>query len=613
MTSHSRSGGRVGISLIALLASPLAVVACGDEIQNDYHYNYYGDGGAAEPAAGAPATAGKPPIQRGGSDAGAGEGGGGRNGGGNGGGSEGGEAGETGDGIDPRYPDAPIADTAVADFELDLFGTPGNRYWFAVNEQQLKAMNNGEQGGCPFCGGGIYTPGDSGDAANYVDHLWVTTAAKEPHTADYGKVQVKIVGQSTRQPWDPNSIPNLNIDADQFVKDQRIAGYEHLRFSNGQVGSIFRDRVAYDLYKAVDYPAPLVTYAWVQSNVWGPDISIPYLLVERYKQAFCQRYKTEFGGGCANMWEFYGDFGNYTGGGGGGGIGGAKGGPMMGPVAGVDGSIFDLPENCQVDKCESGRARELEQLMSSTAPGEGYKDALKDYVDWPAYHRFQCLSWIIGTPDDPIHANNNVVIVERADGLFQWLPYSVDISLNLWGTVGLRGSNALSVGCQADPVCWEDTLDACEDVIADFTVANPRKMLKGIYDELDEQGMLRRGDNQQYQNIDAYLSNRLESLPGELEQYRNGNVCEWPWVDCGGHCEYQLCPDQCVPPGMPEEPLPVAGSGPIFMGAGGAAAIGGAPVAGGTMGVGGGIVPSGGMGGDGPVECPKAADKYAIE
>ena len=604
MASLSRSGGRVGVSVIALLGSPLAVVACGDEIQNDYHYNYYGDGGAAEAGAGSPATAGKSPIPRGGSDAGGGGGGGDAGGsGGEGGGGEG------GDGIDARYPDAPIADTAVADFELDLFGTPGNRYWFAVNEQQLKAMNDGQQGGCvPFCGGGIYTPGDSGDAANYVDHLWVTTAGEDPRTADYGKVQVKIVGQSTRQPWDPNSIPNLNIDADQFVKNQRIAGYEHLRFSNGQVGSIFRDRVAYDLYKAVDYPAPLVTYAWVQSNVWGPDISIPYLLVERYKQAFCQRYKTEFGGGCANMWEFYGDFGYYTGGGGGG-MGGGKGGPIPGPFP--DGnSVFDRPENCQVDKCESGRARELEQLMSSTAPGAGYKEALTDYIDWPAYHRFQCLSWIIGTPDDPIHANNNVVIVEREDGLFHWLPYSVDISLNLWGTVGLRGNNSLSVGCQEDPVCWEDTLDACEAVIADFTDADPRKILKDIYDELDQQGMLRRGDNQQYQTIDAYLSNRLESLTGELQRYRDGNVCEWPWVDCGGHCEYEFCQDQCIPPGKPE---PVAGAGPILMEAGGAAAIGGAPGAGGAMGVGGGIVPPGGAGGSGPIECPKAADKYAVE
>jgi hypothetical protein len=577
-------------------------VACGDEIQNDYHYNYYGDGGAQE--AGGPATAGKPPTQMGGSDAGAGEGGGSGDGG-----SGGGNAGEGGDGIDPRYPDAPIADTPVADFELDLFRTPGNRYWFAVNEQQLKAMNGQDGGGCAFCGGGMYTPGDGGEGANYVDHLWVTTAGEEPRTADYGKVQVKIVGQSTRQPWDPYSIPNLNIDADQFVKNQRIAGYEHLRFSNGQVGSIFRDRVAYDLYKAVGYPAPLVTYAWVQSNVWGPDISIPYLLVERYKQAFCQRYKTEFGGGCANMWEFYGDFGNYVGGGGG--MGGAKGGPILDPFPGGQNSVFDQPQNCQVDKCESGRARELEQLMSVTAPGEGFKEALRDYIDWPAYHRFQCLSWIIGTPDDPIHASNNVVIVERQDGLFQWLPYSVDISLNLWGTVGLMGNNAVSTGCQADPVCWEDTLDACEQVIADFTQIDPRKMLADIYDELQEQGMLRGGDKQQYETIDAYLSNRLELLSGELEQYRNGNICEWPWVDCGGHCEYQVCQDPCIPPGEPREPE--GGAGPIPMDAGGAAAIGGAPGVAGSMGVGGGIVPPGGAGGSGPIECPKAADKYAVE
>jgi hypothetical protein len=590
MLSHSKSGGRVGISLIALLASPLAVMACGDEVQNDYHhYHYYGEGGAAEPEAGAPATAGKPPMQSGGSDAGAGEGGGGGHGGG-----------EGGDGIDPRYPDAPLADTPVADFELDLFYTPGNRYWFAVNEQQLKAMNNGQQGGCPFCAGGIYTPGDSGDSANYVDHLWVTTAGDEPRTADYGKVQVKIVGQSSRQPWDPNSIPNLNIDTDQFVKNQRMAGYEHLRFSNGQVGSIFRDRVAYDLYRALDYPAPLVTYAWVQSNVWGPDISIPYLLVERYKQAFCERNKNDFGGGCANIWEFASDFG-YPGGGGG--MGPKE--PFPGGIA----SVFDAPENCQVDKCESGRANELEALMSATPHGAGYKAALTDYIDWPAYHRFQCLSWVVGTPDDQIHASNNVVVVERKDGLFQMLPYSVDISLNLWGGVSLRGNNNLSRGCQADPDCWEDTLDACEDLIADFATIKPKEMLKAIYEELEGQGMLRRGDAQQYQSIDEYLDDRLEYLPSELQLYREGGVvCELPYVECNGECVYEYCPDQCIPPGKPGEPVAGAGPIPMPMEAGGAASAGGAPGVAGTAGIAGGIV-----GGGGPIDCPKAADKYAVE
>jgi hypothetical protein len=562
---------------MALLASPLAMVACGDEIQNDYHY-HYGEGGAAEAEAGAPAKAGKPPIQNGGASEGGGSG-------------EGGGAGVGGDGIDSLYADAPIADTPVADFELDLFDTPGNRYWFGVNEQQLEAMN---QGGCAFCNG-MYTPGNTGAPANYVDHLWVTTAGEEPRTADYGKVQVKIVGNSSRQPWDANNIPNLNIDTDQFVNNQHIAGYEHLRFSNGQVGSIFRDRVAYDLYRALDYPAPLVTYAWVQSNVWGPDISIPYLLVERYKQAFCQRNKTAFGGGCANIWEFASDFGYPQGGGGGFGGMGPK---ALLPLPGGVGSVFDAPENCQVDECESGRARELEALMSATAHGEGYKAALDDYIDWPAYHRFQCLSWLVGTPDDQIHVNNNVVVVERKDGFFQMLPYSVDISLNLWGAVNLRGSNNLSMGCQADPTCWEDTLDACEDLIADFTAIKPREMLKAVYGELEGQGMLRHGDEQQYQAIDEYLDDRLENAASDLQVYRDGGaVCQPPLVDCNGVCAHRFCPDQCVPPGNPGEP--VAGAGPIFMAAGGAPGVGGA------MG--------GGMGGGGPIDCPKAADKYAVE
>ncbi|XYI02304.1 hypothetical protein ACMHYB_22085 [Sorangium sp. So ce1128] len=40
-----------------------------------------------------------------------------------------------------EYPGAPLADTEVAELALDVFGTIGNRYWFAVSEEQLEFMN----------------------------------------------------------------------------------------------------------------------------------------------------------------------------------------------------------------------------------------------------------------------------------------------------------------------------------------------------------------------------------------------------------------------------------------------------------------------------------------
>lgn len=526
MTSASN---RLATSWLALLVAPAALLAaCGDEIHNDYHHYYYGDAGAA---------GGEP-------DGSAGEAGGG--GGGGEAGSGTGEAGAGGaePGVDPRYPEAPRADTEVAEHELELFGVEGNRFYFAVSDAQRQAMNDaGPGGGGPW--GPHYTPG--GSSANYVDHLWVTTAGPEPKTADYGKVQVKVVGQSTRQPWDSTHIPNLNVDIDEFVKNQRIGGYEHLRFSNGQVGTIYRDRLAYDIYRALDYPAPLVRYVWVDSNVWGPSVSIPYILVERYKRAFCNRNADELGGGCTNMWELVGDFG--------GGFGGPKreGGPdfVPGPIPEPGGGMWDNPDNCQLDTCEGSRVSKLEEKLLELPPGEGFKEALSDYIDWPAFHRFQCLSWLLATSDDTIHASNNVVLVERADGLFQYLPYSVDISLGFGdsGSVGLRGNSVLARGCQDDPACWSDTLDACEAVLDQLEAIDPRGMLLELRESLKAEGMLRSGDDFAYRQIDDYLAERLASAPAALQQYREGSLCEAPQVDCNGFCQPPPCFDG-------EEPKP---------------------------------------------------------
>ncbi len=600
------SRGRGGLSVLGLFVAPGALVlGCSDDIVNHYSTNnYYTDGGAQPEA---PAAAGKAAGGEGGKKSVVPEGGeggvpaevGGAGAGGDGVGGASGGAGGDDSGIDPRYPDAPLVDTEIADLPLDIFGTIGNRYWFGVSDEQLVAMNNRDQG-CAFCGwGGLYTPG--GSRANFVDHLYVTTAGDEPKTADYGKVQAKVVGQSTYHPWDRNNIPNINIDADQFIEGQRIAGYEHLRFGNGQFGSIFRDKFAYDLYRQLHYPAPLAAYVWVQSNVWGPDISIPYTLIERYKRTFCDRYATEFGGGCPNMWEFYGDF-NYYGGGGGGG----KGGPIIDAAAL---SIFDNAENCQMGSCDSTRVKELEAKLYDLPMADGFKDALADYVDWPAFHRFQCISWVFSTSDDPIHANNNVVLVERADGMFQYLPYSVDFSFGSSGTVDLRGQNVLSQGCQADTACWADTLDTCEDVIAEFEELDPQKYLSTLYKDLDANGMLRPGDEANFQGIKSYLTERLAYLPEALERYRSGSNCEYPYEDCNGQCVYQgQC--SCVPP---KEPLPGGEAGapaqaappPIDPGMGGMVGVGGAAAAGGGVGVGGGII-----GGGGPI-CPMDVN-YAI-
>lgn len=489
---------------------------CADTLNTYNSYYYVGDAGEAGEANGTAGT--------------------GASGGDGGSTGHGGEGGAGPDDGHTAYPDAPYANTPVAEHEVDVFGVVGNRYWFGVSAEQLAEMNEGTNNGGPvFDGplnGDIYTPG--GQTANFVDHLWVTSAGPDTGIADYGKVQVKLAGQSTMRPWSKRSIPNFNVDSNEFVDKQRIGGFEHLRFNNGQVGSIFREYLTLELYKELGYPAPLVTFAWVSSNVWGGDVEIPYVLVERYKRSFCARGDA-FGGKCENMWEFVGDIGQ-------------KQDPNPGPLPPKPGnapSVFDDPNNCQFSECDNTRVKQLEQLIDETPPGEGFKAATEALIDWPAFHRFQCLSWVLATGDDTLHNSNNVVLAERADGKFQYLPYSVDISLgqDWYLSVPLPGTSNIARGCQADKACWADTIAACEDVLGDFVKAKPIAMLDDLFDLLDAEGMLRPGDEARYELLRAWFEERLVALPDELEENREGPVlCTGGTVDCGGSC---LPPEQC--------------------------------------------------------------------
>jgi hypothetical protein len=512
-----------GSSLLMILGSSSLVYAgCADEITNNYITNEYGDQGGA------------------------------------GGGGAGGEAPD----FEPEaYPGAPTADTAVEDQAVNVFGVVGNEYWFAVADEQLEELNvNSGQGGPIFFAqpGDFYSPGGESEG-NYSDHLWITTAGSPSETADYGKVRLKIVGQSTMRPWNESSLPNLNLDANDFVEGQRISGYEHLRFNNGQVGSIFRERLTLQLYAAMGYPAPQATYAWVSSNVWGADIKVPYVLVERYKRPFCEKWSEELGGGCANIWEFAGDFAQNVVFGGGEVLEG-DGVPLMRgePVVGVGPSVFDDLSACEFNECDDASAREFEALVQQTPPGPGFKETLKESLHWPSFHRFQCLSWVLATGDDALHNMNNVVLVERGDGLFMYLPYSVDISLGQewYPTVPLAGQNSIARGCQSDEECWSDMVAVCEDVVAEFEELEPNELLDDIYATLTNEGMIRAGDEQRYTQLVAWFENRLASLPSELDDNREPPlICDFGQIDCGGYCDYfENCENNCNPgEGLPGE------------------------------------------------------------
>jgi hypothetical protein len=279
--------------------------------------------------------------------------------------------------------------------QVDVFGAPGNRYYFVVSDEQLARMNErwgggGFPGGPIFGNGDIYTPGGgNGGDETFVDHLYVSTPGDAPSTADFGKVQVKLVGESTGRPWSTESLPNFKIDSDEFVEGNKIGGVKHMRLNNAIIGNIFREKLTLDLYARLGYPAPRATYAWVQSSVWGPDISVPYIAVESYKPAFCKQREEELGGGCVNMWEFVGDLGY---------------------------GLLGYADSCQFSECDPTRALEFELDAVSTPPGPGFKEALSEWLDWDAFHEFQCLSWILATGDDALHNQNKFVLMERADG-----------------------------------------------------------------------------------------------------------------------------------------------------------------------------------------------------
>lgn len=413
---------------------------------------------------------------------------------------------------DPLLEGAPEPNTPPGEQVVDVFGDVGLRYWFAVRPEQVERMNEQDQNG-----GDIYTPGG---VKTFADHLFVTSTGGNPTIADYGKVEVRLVGESTFRPWTLKSIPSIKVDTDEFVEDLEISGVEHIRFHNSLVGSIFREKLALEVYGRLGYPAPRATYGWVGSNVWGPEIQVPYTVVENYKRAFCKRQGDAWGGGCENMWEFVGD---------------------------LDYDPFRVEAHCQLSECETARADQFKELAVSTPPGPGYKAALEGWLDWDAYHRFQCLSWILWTGDDALHNRNNVVIVERSDGLFQYLPYSVDISAGQewYRDTPLYGINVISVGCQGDPACWEDTIAACEATIADFVALDPPALVDEVHAALAGQGMLRDGDEGRYEEIRAWYAERAQGALKELDNYREP-PCQAPNTMCGDMCvDVQECVLEC--------------------------------------------------------------------
>jgi hypothetical protein len=407
------------------------------------------------------------------------------------------------------------------DLGLNTFGVVGNRYWLDASEEQVTRMN----ARLTTLGGDRYTPPGAGDPT-FVDHLLVTSAGDNPQTADLGKIQVRLVGNTTARLWTLTTLPNFKLDADEFVPQNRIGGEEHLRFNNAVSGTIFREKLVYDIFNRLGYPAPRASFAWVSGSVWGPGVAVPYVVVESYKRPFCERHADQLGGRCPNIWEF--------------------------PRGDLWLDSLEDPENCQLRECNPGRTVELAALVAATAPGVGFKVALGAWVDWSAFHRYQCLSWALELADDNLRLSN-VVLVERGDGKFQYLPYSVDVSITTeFGPVSLAGESSLAIGCQADPQCWADTIVSCDAVLGELVAISPVTLLDDIRNDLDRAGMLRPGDDESYASLREHLQLHLDELPAILDQNRLapliGVACSPPLTQCAQYCVLPERCDELFPP-----------------------------------------------------------------
>lgn len=411
-------------------------------------------------------------------------------------------------------------DTAPERQDFDLFQEAGHRFWVEVNDAQLERMN-GQTGGGPGPilyqqGGDIYTPGTD---PTFADHV-VVQHASAASVADYGKMQVGLVGESTFRGFTPDTIPNLRFDTDEFRAGLEIGGFEHFRLNNGLVGTIFRELVAHRVFRALGYPALRANYAFLGSNVWGDEIWVPMTVIEVYKARFCEDNAEALGGGCTNMWEFAGE-------------------------------VRDIVNEdvCQLSECNNSRLRELVAALEDAPAGDGFKEALAPFVDWQRFHEFQCIGWMLLTGDDALRNGNNNLLIERTDGRLLWAPYSIDISANQdwYESVSLYGTSSLANGCQKDAACWEDTIAVCEGLVEAFDALDPETFVDDAYTTLSGLGMLRSGDEQRAQLIRGWYATRQDELYEELELFRDPpgpDGCPSSLMRCDdGSCG---TPEQCA-------------------------------------------------------------------
>jgi hypothetical protein len=425
-------------------------------------------------------------------------------------------------GLDDCREDAwpPCVTTTPAELSFELFDVVGARFWIELDAAQQRAMNvrlpvsNCGPGGCqtlentPRFPGDFYSLPDDGEPTPLGVDDGATTFAhrlivRVPGVggADFGKVEVRNVGTSTRRPMVRDGLPSLRFDADEFQEDLRVGGVEHFRLNNGIVGSLLREHVAGQVFRALGYPALRTSFAFLGSSVHGEGVWIPMLLSETYKRGFCDANADALGGGCRGLWKFSGDIGST-------------------------GNTPFADPSCELGECDGIAVAALGDALRQAPAGPGLVEALESFLDWELFHRFQCIGFAVGTVDDTLrNFGNNTVLAQRADdGRFLFLPFSIDISGPRgpgWPSTGtdtlLRGNVELMRSCQADPTCWRDTLDTCRAVVRELRALRPETLVEDALETLRAAGMIRPGDEALGAELRAWYAARPDALDVALE------------------------------------------------------------------------------------------------
>jgi hypothetical protein len=311
--------------------------------------------------------------------------------------------------------------------------------------------------------------------------------------ADFGKVEVRLVGTSSRRPLSPDAIPSLRIDSDEFQPELRIGNEEHFRLNNGVRGGILREHVALQLHRSLGYAAPRSTFGFLGTSIHGPTLWLPMSVVEVYRSRFCRRNEALLGSGCTEVWKFDGDLG-------------------------FDGRSAVVPEyDCAAGACDQTALQAFGDAIRAAPEGPGLRAALEPLLDWPAYHRFRCLGVAIGSVDDAIRnmGNNTVVLRRSSDGRFVFLPYSLDLSA--FGDTPMFGNTELELKCVADPDCAAEARDACLTVADELQALAPEHLVGDAMAALRERGMVRSGDEERAVELRNYYAARAAAVRAVAE------------------------------------------------------------------------------------------------